>query len=109
MAKSTFSGPLRSEATFKTVSKNSSTGAITEIITMGDGPVTLGDEDSTLRQLKEVSDCRIIVAENGRVWVDGDSDGISFMRTVLELVRNEGHMATFNASLEALIEERRNA
>ena len=68
-----------------------------------------GDEDSTLRQLKEVSDCRIIVAENGRVWVDGDSDGISFMRTVLELVRNEGHMATFDASLEALIEERRNA
>ena len=48
MAKSTVSGPLRSEDTFKTVSKNSSTGAITEIITMGDGPVTLGDEDTTL-------------------------------------------------------------
>tara|TARA_R110001599_G_scaffold274511_1_gene475707 strand:+ start:133 stop:639 length:507 start_codon:yes stop_codon:yes gene_type:complete len=48
MAKSTFSGPLRSEDTFKTVSKNSTTGAITEIITMGDGPVTLGDEDTTL-------------------------------------------------------------
>ncbi len=68
-----------------------------------------GDDDTTLRQLKEVSDCRIIVAENGRVWVDGDSDGITFMRTILDLVRNEGHMATFGASLEALIENRRNA
>jgi len=48
MAKSTFSGPVRSEDTFKTVSKNSTTGAITEIITVGDGPVTLGDEDKTL-------------------------------------------------------------
>ena len=48
MAKSTFSGPLRSEDTFKTVSKNSTTGAITEIITLGDGPVTLGDENKTL-------------------------------------------------------------
>ncbi len=48
MASSTFSGPLRSESTVKTVSKNSSTGAITEIITMGDGPVALGDEDKTL-------------------------------------------------------------
>ena len=48
MAKSTFSGPLRSEDTFKTVSKNSTTGAITEVITLGDGPVTLGDEASTL-------------------------------------------------------------
>ena len=48
MAKSTFSGPIRSEDTLKTVSKNSTTGAITEIITLGDGPVTLGDEDTTL-------------------------------------------------------------
>ena len=48
MATTTFSGPVRSESTIKTVSKNSSTGAITEIITMGDGPVALGDEDKTL-------------------------------------------------------------
>jgi len=48
MANTTFSGPIRSESTIKTVSKNSSTGAITEIITMGDAPVALGDEDKTL-------------------------------------------------------------
>ena len=48
MANTTFSGPIRSESTLKTVSKNSSTGAITEIITMGDAPVALGDEDKTL-------------------------------------------------------------
>ena len=48
MANTTFTGPVRSESTLKTVSKNSSTGAITEVITLGDGPVTLGDEDSTL-------------------------------------------------------------
>jgi hypothetical protein len=48
MAKSTFSGPVRSEDTFKTVSKAASTGTITEVITLGDGPVTLGDEDTTL-------------------------------------------------------------
>ena len=48
MAKSTFSGPIRSESTLKTISKNSSTGAITEIITMGDAPVALGDENKTL-------------------------------------------------------------
>jgi len=48
MSKTTFSGPVRSEDTFKTVSKAASTGTITEIITLGDGPVTLGDEDKTL-------------------------------------------------------------
>ena len=48
MANTTFSGPIRSESTIKTVSKNASTGAITEVITMGDAPVALGDEDKTL-------------------------------------------------------------
>tara|TARA_R110000803_G_scaffold72761_1_gene136483 strand:+ start:134 stop:640 length:507 start_codon:yes stop_codon:yes gene_type:complete len=48
MANSTFSGPIRSESTVKTISKNATTGTITEIITMGDAPVALGDEDVTL-------------------------------------------------------------
>ena len=48
MATTTFSGPVRSESTVKTISKNATTGAITEIITMGDAPVALGDEDKTL-------------------------------------------------------------
>ena len=33
MANTTFTGPVRSESTLKTISKNSSTGAITEVIT----------------------------------------------------------------------------
>lgn len=64
-----------------------------------------GDGDSTLRALKEASDCRIIVGENGRVWVDGDAAGVSFMRQVLDLVRNGGHRATFDASLEAIMND----
>ena len=48
MSNTTFSGPVRSESTLKTVSKNASTGAITEITTLGDGPVSLSDGDVTL-------------------------------------------------------------
>ena len=48
MATSTFTGPRRSESTLKTISKSSSTGAITEIVTLGDGPVSLSDGDVTL-------------------------------------------------------------
>ena len=48
MGNTTFSGPVRSESTIKTISKNASTGTITEVITMGDAPVALGDEDKTL-------------------------------------------------------------
>tara|TARA_Y100001972_G_scaffold99027_1_gene122727 strand:+ start:223 stop:729 length:507 start_codon:yes stop_codon:yes gene_type:complete len=48
MANTTFSGPVRSESTIKTISKNATTGAITEISTFGDGPVSLSDGDVTL-------------------------------------------------------------
>ena len=48
MANTTFSGPIRSEIKVKPISKNATTGAITEIITMGGAPVALGDENKTL-------------------------------------------------------------
>ena len=48
MGNSTFSGPIRSTSTLKALSKNATTGTITEVITMGDAPVALGDEDKTL-------------------------------------------------------------
>jgi hypothetical protein len=47
MANTTFTGPVRSESTIKTISKASS-GAITEVTTLGDGPVSLADGDVTL-------------------------------------------------------------
>ena len=48
MGTTTFSGAVRSESTFKTVSKDSTSGAITEVATIGDGPVSLADSNVTL-------------------------------------------------------------
>ena len=48
MANTTFSGPIRSESTLKTISKSSTTGAITEVITLGGAPVSLSDGNVTL-------------------------------------------------------------
>lgn len=48
MANTTFSGPIRSESTLKTISKNATTGTITEVTTLGGAPVSLNDADQTL-------------------------------------------------------------
>ena len=53
MANTTFSGPIRSENGFIGITKNSSTGAITENITFGNKgevvtPVVLADGDITI-------------------------------------------------------------
>lgn len=66
MANSTFSGPIRSESTIKTVSKNTTTGVITEVTTFGDAPVSLSDGNETLTN----------AAHSGRVLLvpDGTQD-----------------------------------
>ena len=43
MANTTFNGPVRSENGFKSITKNSTTGAVTEIATLGAAPVALAD------------------------------------------------------------------
>ena len=48
MGTTTFSGPIRSESTRKTISKNATSGTITEIVTLGAGPVSLSDGNVTL-------------------------------------------------------------
>ena len=48
MGNTTFTGAVRSESTFKTVSKDSTSGVITEVATVGDGPVSLADSSVTL-------------------------------------------------------------
>ena len=48
MANTTFSGPVRSEDGFKAISKNATTGAITELSAYGGAPVSLADADVTL-------------------------------------------------------------
>ena len=63
MANSTFSGAVRSESTFKTVSKNSTTGAITEVATLGDGPVSLSDGNVTLTNATHIG--RILLVPDG--------------------------------------------
>ncbi|MDP6234661.1 MAG: hypothetical protein QF364_02330 [Candidatus Poseidoniaceae archaeon] len=61
-----------------------------------------GEGNATLQRLREASDCRIIVGENGKVWVDGDADGTAWVRQAIQLIQKSGHKNTFEAELTAL-------
>jgi hypothetical protein len=63
MANTTFSGPVRSENGFKTIVKNETTGAITEIATLGAAPVALADGNLTLTNATHSG--RILIVPNG--------------------------------------------
>ncbi len=60
-----------------------------------------GKDNSTLERLKSASDCRIIVGQNGKVWVDGDAQGIAWSRAAIEIAQRCGHKETFEAELSA--------
>jgi|TARA_B100000287_G_scaffold79778_1_gene72099 exosome complex component RRP4 len=46
----------------------------------------IGKGGQSLRELKEETECRIVVADNGRMWVDGDLPGILQVRDKLQLL-----------------------
>jgi len=63
MANTTFNGPVRSENGFKSITKNSTTGAVTEIATLGAAPVALADGDVTLTNATHSG--RVLVVPDG--------------------------------------------
>ena len=52
----------------------------------------IGKGGDSLRRLKAESQCRIVVADNGRMWIDGELDGILEVREKLSEIsdRNNG-------------------
>ena len=54
-----------------------------------------------LKSLKSSTDCRIILADNGRMWIDGDTNSISDIISRIEKVRN---LSRDFSSLDSMIE-----
>jgi len=63
MANTTFTGPVRSENGFISVTKNTTTGVITEIATYGATPVALADGNVTLTN--DTHSGRVLVVPDG--------------------------------------------
>ena len=85
MANTTFSGPIRSEEGFKSITKNSSTGAITENITYGNNglvatPVALADANTSLTAADNAGRVNIIpdVTGNRIYTLPSPSAGLHF-------------------------------
>ena len=53
-------------------------------------PRLIGRSGSMIQMLTQKTDCRIAVGQNGRIWVDGTSDGIERVREAIRLIEEEG-------------------
>ncbi|MCI4362886.1 MAG: exosome complex RNA-binding protein Rrp4 [Thermoplasmata archaeon] len=53
-------------------------------------PRVIGKGGSMIATLTRATDCKLVVGQNGRIWVDGPLDGVHRVRTALELIELEG-------------------
>jgi len=66
------------------------------------------DNERILNVFKESSDCRIIVGDNGRIWVDGSAESISMVRAGFDLMNKIGHQENVFDSINEFTKQWRN-
>ena len=59
----------------------------------------LSNDSNIINSLKDSSNCRIILCANGRVWVDGEPEGIRFVRDALSFMRKNSDNRDFNSKV----------
>jgi len=56
-----------------------------------------GKGGSFLRDMKVQTDCRIVVADNGRLWIDGELENILEVRKRIENISSEARVVGVGA------------
>ena len=62
-----------------------SQGVVVEVPVASLGRI-IGSSGSTIKRLKEGSGCRAIVGSNGRIWIDGELNGINWLRETILMI-----------------------
>ena len=61
-----------------------------------------GEGNTLLQRMRDACDCRMMVGENGRVWIEGSSEGTAWARRTIQKLVNEGHSKEFETILDEM-------
>jgi exosome complex component RRP4 len=53
-------------------------------------PRVIGKGGSMIQSIQQATGCRIVVGQNGRLWIDGPDEGILKVREAIRLIEQEG-------------------
>jgi exosome complex component RRP4 len=79
-------------------------GRITEI-SHSKVPRVIGKGGSMITLIKRFTKCRMFVGQNGRIWIDGDSEDIMVAVSVIEKIDAEAQVTGLTESIRAYLEE----
>jgi exosome complex component RRP4 len=67
-------------------------------------PRVIGKSGSMIQTIKNLTDCRIFVGQNGRIWVDGDDENIEAAVEAIKLIDRETQSENLTEKVKDLIE-----
>lgn len=70
-------------------------------------PRAIGRGGSMIRTITELTSCKVVVGQNGRIWVDGPPEGIIRVRECLRLVEEEGQRSGLTERIQSYLESTR--
>ncbi|KYK21469.1 RNA-binding protein [Thermoplasmatales archaeon SG8-52-4] len=68
-------------------------------------PRIIGKKGSMISLLKKYTKCRIFVGQNGRIWVDGEDDGIKKVINTINMIENEALSYGLTNKIEELLKK----
>ena len=68
-------------------------------------PRIIGKKGSMISLLKKYTKCRIFVGQNGRIWIDGDEDGVKKVMDTIRMIENESLSYGLTNKVEELLKK----
>jgi exosome complex component RRP4 len=68
-------------------------------------PRIIGKKGSMISLLKKYTKCRIFVGQNGRIWIDGDKDGVKKVINTIKRIENESLSFGLTSKIEELLKK----
>ena len=66
----------------------------------------IGKSGSMIQMLKNMTDCRIFIGQNGRIWIDGDDENAEVAVDAIRYIEENSQKGNLTEKVKALIEER---
>jgi exosome complex component RRP4 len=68
-------------------------------------PRIIGKKGSMISLLKKYTKCRIFVGQNGRIWIDGDEDGVNKVINTIKKIEDESLSFGLTNKIEELLKK----
>ncbi|MCQ2070691.1 MAG: exosome complex RNA-binding protein Rrp4 [archaeon] len=63
----------------------------------------IGKSGTMIQMLKNMTDCRIFVGQNGRIWIDGDAENVEVAAEAIRIIEAETRSANLSDRVKAFI------